>query len=259
VLNHPITITVDVLARVLHTTGVGEPPITLADGAVWVDPQTDAADAQRAWQALADAGLDGAAGADSGFIDTLVVLARPSVEYYGWITHDDVTFAVQASALGDEGVLAIRQGDEVRLAPADPARLAETLIACLPSVPAAQGRSMNLPLAQVRAELTTSRQDASEVAVLDPACPKPDHRASAFTQLARLPATGAGELHTAIRSRDTGRRVDAALSVGYQDTVDGRWLVQVVSGHDDDWVIAVPATPALLLARVREAHGALRR
>jgi hypothetical protein len=48
----------------------------------------------------------------------------------------------------------------------------------------------------------------------------------------------------------TGRRVCSPHAIGYQDTVAGRWLVQVVPGHGQEWVTATPATPDLLLTRL---------
>lgn len=254
-LYKPITVTVDALRRVLRATGTGDPHIALADGAVWTDPGTDQAADNAAWQTFAAAGLYDSSGLDPDLQDSLMVLSRPSVEYYGWITHEGVTTAALAAAIGGDAVLAIRRGQRIRLTPADPNRLAETLIGCLPRVAPGRGQSINLPVTAVRAGLASSRLPT--VDVLDEIGPAVASRVAPFAHLAGLRATGAGELHTAARDRISARRIGSARPVGYQDTVEGRWLVQMVPSHDEDWVVAAPATPALLVTRLREAHREL--
>jgi hypothetical protein len=244
-----------VLARLLRTTGTGEPHITLASGAVWHDPQTERDADQAAWRALAQAGSRGGGGLDRDLADSLAVLARPSVEYYGWFTHDDTTTAVLAAAINRDAVLAVRQQDRVRLTPADPRHLAEELIGCLPDVPPARGRSATLPVAKIRTELAP-RPSRAGGRVLQAVGPVRGEMAS-FARLTHLPVTGAGELYAAVRDRRTGGRRTSPHPVGYQDTVEGRWLAQIVPGRDEDWAIIAPATPALLLTRVQEVHHAL--
>lgn len=256
-LYQPVTITADVLTRVLRATGTGEPHITLASAAVWHDPETDHAGDRTAWQVIADAGLCDETGFDRDLADSLAVLAWPTVEFYGWITHNDHTTAVLGAAIGADALLAVRQGDRIRLTPADPRRLAEMLIGCLPDVPPGRGVSATLPLATVRAELNPHHH-ALPGGVLQAVLPGTAPAVAPLTRLASLPATGAGELYTAVRGRNGVRRPSLPQAVTYQDTVEGRWLIQVVPGHGEEWVVVAPATPALLLNRLLEAHTALR-
>jgi hypothetical protein len=228
VLHTAAAVRLDVLRRVLRTRGHGDPHLTLADGAVWSDPATDRAADDEAWRAFTRAGL--ADGDDE--LDWLALLARPQVEYYGWITEGPTTTAVLAAATGANAIVANRSGNGVYLAPADANRLADAVVAYLPPARPGRGRSINVPRTDLAA-------------------------AAGFAELAALDRTGAGEFHVAVRDRTTGRRACCPHPIGYQDTVAGRWLVQIVPGHDQDWVTATPATQDLLRTRLRAAHQAL--
>jgi hypothetical protein len=225
VLFRPAAVRTDVLRRVLRVNGFGEPHHTLADAAVWYDPDSDRVLDDRAEDAFRRAGL-----AD-GDLDWLAALSQPSVECYGWITEGDITTAVLAAARGGGAVVATRRRQGVHLAPADPRRLTEALLAHLPPVRAGQGPSINVRRARLLAGSGGPEW-------------------SAFTALHR---TGAGELYAAVRDRVTGRRRAIDRPVGYQDTTAGRWLVQVVVSHGEEWVTVAPATTELFVRRLSDA------
>lgn len=215
------------LRRVLRANGFGEPHVTLADAAVWYDPATDRAEDELALAAFRRAGFG------SEDLDWLAVLTRPAVECYGWLTEGDTTTSVLAAASGGDAVVATRRRQGVYLAPADPHRLAEALLAHLPPVRAGDGPSINVRRARLLA----------------------GSGGPEWAALAALRRTGAGELYVAARDRSTGRRQSMPYPIGYQDTVAGRWLVQVTASRGDEWVTAAPATADLLLHRL---SGALR-
>jgi hypothetical protein len=247
----PITITVDALARVMRKHALGEPHITLAAGAAWVDPDTDEAMNRAAVRSFAELDMASVVGLNDGLVDSLTVLTRPAAECYGWFTHHGVTTAVLAASIDADAVLAVRCGDRIRLVPTDAARLVEAVVGCLPVVPPGQGHSINVARSRLRA---TAGAPAGHAAIAE----TPGGEA-AFAWLSGLPTTGAGELHVAVRNRISGRRVAAPHAVGYHDTVQGRWWVQVVPGHDDEWIVAAPATAHLLATRLYEALRALHR
>jgi EspG family len=250
VLDRPAAVKVDALARIMRATGTGEPHFVLTEGASWHDPGTDRAADDDAWRLFARAGLAEGRALRPGAADALAVLAHPSVEFYGWITEGDATTAVLAAATGPEAVVAVRKGGGVHLRSGDADRLPDALLAQLPPVRAGRGRAVSVPRARLVAELGGGERGYLVGTRSAPADVTP------FARLAALPRTGAGELHVAVRA-PSGRRTEAPHAIGYQDTAVGRWLVQVVPGHDDEWVTAVPATPGLLLDRLREARRGL--
>ena len=219
----------DVLRRVLRAHGHGDPHITLAEGAVWSDPETDGRADDEAWQSFSKAGLHNG---NDDELDWLPVLARPEVEYYGWITEGTATTAILAASNGDNAVVANRKGHGVYLAPADAARLPEALIEYLPRARPGHGQSINVPRGA---------------------------RPAGFAELAAQERTGAGELYVAVRDRMTGIRTSNRHPIGYQDTTTGRWLIQVVPGHGQEWITATPATTDLLLTRLKATHQQLKR
>lgn len=235
-LYQPITVTVDALARVMRLYGLGGPHMTLAAGAVWTEPDSDRLADQAALRIFAESGMANDVGLHRGLVDSLAVLARPTTEFYGWFTNQDTTTGVLAAAIGGDAVLARRRDDRIQLVPADPERLAEAIVGCLPQVPPARGSSINVPRSRLRAGRVTTGDEA------------------AFDRLRQRPATGAGELHAAIRDRMTQRRFAARYSIGYHDTTEGRWWLQVIPGHDDEWIVAAPATRELLITRLRDAQ-----
>jgi len=250
-LYKPITVDVDVLARVMRVHGLGEPHITLAAGAAWVDPDTDNAADQAALRSFSELGMANGAGLHADLVDSLAVLVRPATEFYGWFTHRDATTAVLAASIGADAVLALRRGNRIRLMPVDSVRLAEAIVGCLPNVPPGRGHSINVARSRMRTAIAVP---AGQEAVSEHSSGAAE---MAFARLRALPATGAGELHVAIRNRITQRRSAAPCSVGYQDTVEGRWWMQVVPGHDDEWIVAAPATADLLVTRLYDAYRAL--
>jgi hypothetical protein len=140
--------------------------------------------------------------------------------------------------------------------------MAETLLGHLPSVPAARGRSVNLPENEVR-QLVSDRMHAA------PGASKPlpaqaydiFGRASMAEDARELvtamdqPRTGGGELYVAARVR-TGERRRCENPVVYVDTQQGRWMTQLSSGRvGERWIVSAPASRQLLLSKLNEMRN----
>jgi hypothetical protein len=77
---------------------------------------------------------------DVEVVESLSVVCRAGVEFSGWLASPAAgTVGVLAAATGREGILAVRDGDEVWLRRAQPKKLAEALVAQLPEMHAGSG------------------------------------------------------------------------------------------------------------------------
>jgi hypothetical protein len=75
-------------------------------------------------------------------------------------------------------------------------------------------------------------------------------------RILQLPRLGGGSLYVAARSR-SGRRERAERPVNYIDTPEGRWLTEEVPGSGEPMIAFHPASPQLLVQRLRNAQSRL--
>jgi hypothetical protein len=259
----------DTLATVWERENLGDLHNVLVDTPVWRDDDAGREALQGATGELAQKGLLAGRDLHPDLRDTLNLLARPAMEYYGWISYTDpergdVSIAVLVAAIGTDAVLVVRDRQAVHLEPARAEGMAETLVGHLPSVPAARGRSVNLPEHEVR-ELVADRMHAA------PGASKP-LPASAFDIFPRAsmaedakdlltamdqPRTGGGELYVAARMR-SGERRRCENPVIYVDTQQGRWMTQLSHGQPGErWIVSAPASRQLLLSKLNEMRNNL--
>lgn len=240
----PVTVSTGALASLLRAHGA-EPHITLAEAAVWETPSNHRIVEQAAVAELVEHGLGSVNRPGPDLMRAVAVLSRLTDEYYGWFTYHGKTTAVLAVASGLDALLALRRGRRVTLATIEGSGLAEAIVGCLPSARPAPGPAINV-LRDV-----AGGQDRT-VFISDT---KPGDRvAAALSRLSCRPAIGAGEFHVAARCRPGDRRRMVRYPICYHDTPEGRWWLEVVPGHNDEWVVAAPATPGLLVDRLHEAH-----
>jgi hypothetical protein len=268
VLYQQVTLSLDTLGIVWQRENLGEMHNVLVDTAVWRDEAEDQAALRGATGELAQSGLLAGRDLHPDLRDTLNLLARPSMEYYGWIAYTsgerEVSIAVLVAAIGTDAVLVVRDERTVHLSPSRAEGMAETLLGHLPGVPAARGRSMNLPEAEVR-QLVADRMHAA------PGSTKPlstdayriFERASMAEDARDLvtamdePRTGGGELYVAARGR-SGERRRCENPVVYVDTQHGRWMTQLSSGRPGQrWIVSAPAGRQLLLSKLNEMRDNL--
>ena len=163
-LYDPVTLALDTISTVWRRENLGEPHNVFVDTKYWLDEDGERQALQRAGDDMAMHGLLMGRDLSPDFRETLEILARPSVEYFGWIgvmpTHEasGSNIAVLAASVGQDGVLAIRDGDQVTLGPCSADGLAEALVDKMPNVPAGHGRSVNLPEREVRQLRAPARQ-----------------------------------------------------------------------------------------------------
>jgi hypothetical protein len=251
VLRDQVALPVDVLTTVLRWEGVDQAHTVLSATARWMDDDARREDDRKAFAELANLGLAD----DAGFRAVMHMLARPAMECYGQVS--DQTGSTQLlAASGDTGaVLVTRVGETVWLQSIRPDSLVEAVVWQLPQVPAAHGRSLNTP----EAELTDGRT-ASDDEGFQGFTHSNSQSADArmLRALMAEPRTGAGQLHVAKRD-NMGRRQRSPQPLNYIDVaagrpVEGRWMTQLTA----QWVYAAPASPQTLTAKLHEMHRALR-
>jgi hypothetical protein len=266
VLYQPVTLSLETLGTVWRRENLGELHTTLVDVPAWRDEDALRAELHAATGDLARQNLLAGRDLDADFRDSLNLLARPSIEYYGWIAYTDgeqhTNITVLAVASGTDALLVVRDGQTVRMQQSRADGMAETLVAHLPQLTPARGRSINLPEAEVR-RLVADRMDTAPGAV------KP-LSADAYRIFGResmaedardlmtvmdLPRTGGGELYVAARGR-SGERRRCVNPLVYVDTQQGRWMTQLSDGRSGErWIVSAPASRQLLLSKLNEMRN----
>lgn len=267
-LYQQVTLTLDTLSTVWRRENLGELHNTLVDVPAWRDDAAEHEALGSATAELAQRGLLVGRDLHADLRDTLNLLARPSMEYYGWIAYTDpeddrsVSLAVLVAAIGQDAILVVRDGQEVHIGPTRSEGMAEILVGHMPAVPPARGRSVNLPEAEVR-QLVADRMHAAPGAskplpadaykIFGRASMAEDARdlMTAFDQ----PRSGGGELYVAARVR-SGERRRCENPLVYVDTQQGRWMTQLSAGRPGErWIVSAPASRQLLLSKLSEMRN----
>lgn len=254
-LRHPLTLPAEGLARLVELENLGELHVALTPLAVWRSHDDRKAFETSVRDELAAMGMvDRRGRLDVELESSLAVLCRPRTEFYGWIHHDDRTTGVLAAAIGKEGVLAVRDGDEVRLRQVGTRNLAEALVRQTADV--APGRGDTVSFRQSEAASAVDGRRTSEVGVRTEVASREVRLAQ---RIASQPTTGGGQLFVACR--DTmGRRRASEHPLRYADTASGRWLNLTAPLPDgDNRILLAPASRSDLATRLREMHAALTR
>lgn len=230
------------LAALIEWEGVGEPHLTLRPAPVWRAPAEQAGHTSAALEALAGAGaLSGPGQVDQNLRDLLPLLTTPVTEYSGWFTVDGRTKGVLASAGAVDAVVAVRDGDVVRIAPASRHRLVEALVAELPEAPAGRGAELVVTGAEINALREPSEVSERQV----------PEQVTQLLKAVRLPVRDGGELYAA--TRDGFGRCVTRGPVWYADTDHGRYLNYTSGVGDNLKIVHAPATTATLAAALDRA------
>jgi len=250
VLPGPARLSVRALTWLLDVERIGAPHVVLAPAAVWHPPsELDAQHVQARAEIDALGWYDRRPRLEVEVAVALELLCRAESECFGWITHDETTRGVLAAATGRHGLLAVRDGESVRLNHINPGRLAETLAAQTADVPAGKGKPVTVSRAEVTG--TVRGQRITEAAVqVGPA----GVEVRRVRRLAALAVLGTGELYAAVRDGVGRYRVSEPLR--YADSPEGRYLNLALGA---DQVLVAPAGRADLAGRLRELGRALSR
>ncbi|HEX4223800.1 MAG TPA: ESX secretion-associated protein EspG, partial [Pseudonocardiaceae bacterium] len=262
------TLALDTISTVWRRENLGEPHNIFVDTTYWLDEEGERQALQRAGDDMAMHGVLMGRDLSPDFREALEILARPNVEYFGWIgvrptdERSETNIAVLAASVGQDGVLAIRDGDQATIGPCSADGLAEALVDKMPNVPPGRGRSVNLPEREMR-QLRARRGNGAPGET--PALP-----ADAFNVFSRasmaedardlfavleLPRSGGGELYAAARAR-SGERRRAPHPLVYMDTEQGRWMSQLSGDQPGDrWMVAAPASRSLLINKLHEMRA----
>lgn len=239
------------LAGLLRRENLGDPHAIFAGGERYVSPRfADEAEALLR-QELADAGLGGR-DALHDFLDTLALVQRASVEFYGWISSGDEDAALLAAAAGRRAVAVVRIGDRVRFEPVDPDRLAEAVVLRLPDVRAGIGDAVSVLATEFRAR--SNREPGS---IMRRSGSGRSDGARRLDALLKEPRIGGAKLYAAVRDR-AGVRTRSAEWLTVLDLAGGRWLTYPTLGRGERAFNAVPATPQLLTAKLDELGRTIR-
>jgi ESX secretion-associated protein EspG len=212
----------------------------------------------RAGQELSQVGLfDPARGVvHPDLLDTFRALAKPVVEFFGWIGDRQRPQPVSAlaTATGTGGVLAVLNGTTLGLYPVRLDALADALVGQLPAAPAGHGQSIAVPASEVDGAAPRSGGD-EEFSVF--AGQQRNPAVQHLTRLVGQPRTCGAQLYVAVRD-GLGRRHRCPFPLNVIDTDAGRWFVQrQYNAGGQVWLTAAPATPQVLATKLYEMHRAL--
>ena len=221
-------------------------PSVLVSTVEWMDDDARRDDDRQVLAELADRGLLPGGGVPAEVRATFQTLTRPEFEVFGWISSPQRTLGVLAAASGGGAVLVVREDDAAWLSPIDPDMVAEAVVAQLPALPPAHGRSVNV----CEADFTGIRPPGDE-AWTGFARPSDSHDTRALKALLAEPVLGVSQLCAAARGAD-GRLHQAETPLTVRDTAEGRWLTQTTTTAGQRWVTAAPAGPPLVTSKLHE-------
>ncbi|WP_158847173.1 ESX secretion-associated protein EspG [Saccharothrix deserti] len=230
------------LARRNVALDVPSPGITHTERAVLVD---------QAWRSLAERGLAGNRRLTPELADAFALLANPQVSIDLWIWVDRRKIKGLAAAAGDEGILAVVDGEEVWLIQSRASALAEAAVSVAGEMPAGYGRSISLPNDVLRAASDEAGRDAEKLVLALERHGLPLHEAQELAGMCDGMSTR-GQFG-AERAQRGGPPVRAGRVVAWHDTPSGRYLHQVRPSSDGrNWSTITPIDNARLAGCVWE-------
>lgn len=260
VLDRQVTITTGTLVNLIRRRG-GEPHTVLAETPTWYSDEAQRAEDERVNAELTKAGLFGARGMHPGFVATVEAIARPQLEYYGWVDGGfqgrPVSYRLLGGSAGGEAFVLARHEelDVVVLESIQPHELLDGFLGQIPKLAPGRGTPLAVPKSQI--EGTASRGDEGGYAVLR--SDRPAEGSQEVEELRRILALrrmGSGSLYVAARSR-SGAWHRIERPVNYIDTSEGRWLTEEIPGRGENRIAFTPADQRVLTERLRSAQGRL--
>ncbi|MFE0019980.1 ESX secretion-associated protein EspG [Amycolatopsis sp. NPDC059021] len=261
-LDKQVTITTGTLINLIRRRG-GEPHLILAEVPTWYSDEAQRGEDERTNAELAEQGLFGPRGMHPGFVATLEAVARPQLEYYGWIDggYDgkSLSYSLLAGSAGGEGFVLAKHGeyDQVVLASLHPGEALEGFLGQIPKLAPGRGRAMAVPKSELDSSGgSVSAQDDGYAVLRSDRPSAAGQEAEELRRILALRRMGSGSLYVAVRNR-SGSRQRIERPVNYIDTSEGRWLTEEVPGRGEPRIAFTPADQQVLGERLRSAQSRL--
>jgi hypothetical protein len=172
------------------------------------------------WRQLGARGLGGPRSLDPTLEDLLHVLNRPQQEVDARMWLNERSVRLLAAGKGQAGVLAVLDGGQLVLRPAEADGLPREALTALPSAPAGEGHSITLPSADLDAAAASAGSPEDLEASLRGRVRADD--AHTLAEMVR-DVTNRGQFGAAARDK-WGKRVRPDRVVAFFDTPKGRYL-----------------------------------
>ena len=261
-LERQVTVSTSTLINLIRRRD-GEPHTVLAETPTWYSDEAQRKEDELANEELARFGLSGRRGVNPGLLATVEAVARPQVEYYGWIDggYDgaSLSYTLLAGSAGGEAFVLARNTEHegVVLASLKPAELLEGFINQIPKLASGRGSPLTVPKSQVTNPNNTSSAEDDGYAVLRSGRKSTRSQdADEFRRILGLRRMGGGSLYVAARGRSGSRR-RIERPVNYIDTSEGRWLTEEVPGSGEPLLAFTPANQQILAERLHSALSKL--
>jgi hypothetical protein len=262
VLEKQVTVSTSTLINLIRRRD-GEPHTVLAETPTWYSEEAQRKEDELANEELARFGLSGRLGVDPGLLATVEAVARPQIEYYGWIDggYDgaSLSYTLLAGSAGGEAFVLARNSEHegVVLASLQPAELLEGFINQIPTLAPGRGRPLAVPKSQVTyPNRTPTAQDDGHSVLRSGRKSSGSQDADELRRILGLRRMGGGSLYVAARGRSgTRRRIERPLN--YIDTSEGRWLTEEVPGSGEHLIALTPANQQILAERLQSAQSNL--
>jgi hypothetical protein len=246
VLRERVELSMAALKAFWRWEGHDRMPSVLVSTVEWMDDDARHDADRQVLAELAQRGLLAGGGVPAEVRATFHLLTRPEYEVFGWISSPQRTTGVLAAAGNGEAALVVREGEAAWLSPIRPDDVVDAVVAQLPALQPAHGRSVNV----CEADFTGARPDTENG--WNGFRPMTEtHDVRALKALLNEPVLGVSQLWAAARGTD-GRLHQAETPLTVRDTTEGRWLTQTTTTSGQRWVTAAPAGPQLLTSKLCE-------
>ncbi|WP_308102640.1 ESX secretion-associated protein EspG [Lentzea sp. CC55] len=189
------------------------------------------------WLQLGARGLGGPRSLDPTLEDLLHVLNRPQQEIDGRMWLQERSVRVLAAGKGQAGVLAVLDGGQLVLRPAEADGLPREALTALPTAPAGEGHSITLPSAELDAAASSASTPEDLEQALQGRIRADD--AHTLSEMVR-DASNRGQFGAAARDK-WGKRVRPDRVVAFYDTPKGRYLqMRRASEGQEPWSTITP-------------------
>jgi hypothetical protein len=232
------------LLSIIQRENLGEPHAVFAGGERYISPRFADAAERMLQQELRNAGL-GERQEYLEFLDVLTLVHRADVEYYGWVTTTDESYAMLVARARRTAVVVVRQAERVRFERIDAEKMLTRLAFLLPDVQPGRGDAISVSSADFHS--STARIEGSVMRRPASARPEAARRLDALLKADRV---SLAKLYAAKRDA-RGARVRSEQWLTVLDlAAGGRWALSVSDHRGQKWINAVPGSDDVIVGRL---------